>query len=116
MSCGIGGFGSLDNFMLANTRLAQTPIVGMGVTFLSWTDRHAGTIVEVSPSGKTITVQEDISTRTDTNGMSESQTYAYAPNPKAEKLVYRLTRRNRWMRKGSVIRIGERDAYHDFSF
>lgn len=35
------------------------PKVGMGVTELLYSDRHSYTIIKVSPSGKTITIQRD---------------------------------------------------------
>lgn len=117
MACGIGGFGSLNNFMAANAVKGQpTPVVGMGVTLLSWTDRYPGTIVEVSKSGKSITIQEDFADRIDSNGMSECQDYTYRPNPDAPKVVYRLNKRGQWAHKGQKLRIGERERYYDFSF
>lgn len=95
------------------------PEVGMGVTYGCWTDRMAGTIVEVSKSGKTITVQADTATRTDKNGMSECQEYEYTPNPNGEKMVFRITSKkgNKAWRSGCYTAgLGGRRSYHDFSF
>lgn len=55
--------------------------------------RHAGTVIKVTRC--TVTVQEDKAIRTDTNGMSESQTYTYEPDPKGAVHVFRKTK-NGW--------------------
>jgi hypothetical protein len=91
------------------------PTVGMGVTVVMWTDRYPGTIVRVSPSGKTFQYQEDKATRTDSNGMSESQTYRFEPNPAATVRTARLTKSG-WKDKGTRIAVGVRSRYYDFSF
>ena len=54
--------GSFVNHVLATQNKPQA-VVGMGCTVLSWTDRHAATVIKVTP--KTITVQRDKATRTD---------------------------------------------------
>lgn len=119
--------GSLVNYVSGNSR-SPAPEIGMGVTFLHWTDRSAGTIVEILPNG-TIGVKGDIAKRIDKNGMSESQEYEYSPNPEAYTCYYRLNKTGRWESTkysektkrwskggGSQIALGYRDAYHDFSF
>lgn len=93
--------------------------VGDGATRLMWSDRHACTVVEVSP--RRVVVQEDISTRTDSNGMGDSQTYEFTPNPEAPKLAYTLRKNGRWIAEGQPMRDGEalgrgRSTYFDFSF
>lgn len=91
------------------------PAVGMGATVLCWTDRHAATIIKVTP--KTVTVQRDHAIRIDQNGMSESQTYRYEPNPNGEIQAFRMTRRGlRHGHSGNGLLIGDRREYHDFSF
>ena len=109
-------FGSLNNLLLSGSRGAPAPTVGMGATILSWSDRSPATVVEVSASGKTIKLQEDTATRTDTNGMSECQDYAFAPDPSAPLQVARLTSKGWKIVGGSRVRLGERSRYHDFSF
>ena len=106
--------GSLVNHLYSN---GQTiPQVGMGCTILRWSDRNAGTIVEVSASGKTIKVQQDKATRIDKNGMSEQQDYIFEPNPWAYVDTYRMTKRG-WRNKGcSGLSVGHRSEYYDFSF
>lgn len=105
---------SLNNWLMGGTKGQPTPEVGMGVTILMWTDREAGTIVKVTPTQ--IHIQRDRAIRADNNGMSESQSYTYEPNPKAEILIYRRTKSGAYKGALGQLRIGERDAYHDYSF
>ena len=111
--------GSLVNHLMSNNG-STTPEVGMGATELSYTDRHAGTVVEVR-SPTTLVFQADKVTRTDTNGMSECQSYSYEPNPAGAKVVYTLRRNGKWVQKGAsmngpALALGVRREYHDFSF
>jgi len=124
--------GSVMNHLYSRmTRGQPNPEVGMGVTFLHWTDRSPGTIVRVFQIGKdlAIEVQGDNYERTDSNGpFTECQSYAFSTNPKACKIVYRFNggkwrsvRLNpdtgRWnYSDGAGLRIGERDAYRDPCF
>lgn len=112
--------GSLVNNLYANSSY-QKPEVGMGATELGFTDRRAHTIVEVVDD-KTIIVQRDRATRTDKNGMSESQSYDYAPQPQSRRITVTLRDNGRWVtkdesdKKGTAFAIGIRDEYYDFSF
>lgn len=107
--------GSFTNLMMMNTKVTM-PKVGDGATILQWTDRRAATVVFVSASGKTIHLQEDRSTRSDKNGMSECQEYVYTPDTNATVQVARLTPKGWKIVKGSRVMIGSRETYHDFSF
>lgn len=112
---------SVTNWMMGNSK-AVTPTIGMGVTFLMWTDRHAGTVVEVSADGKCISIQRDNETRTDNNGMSECQSYDFSPCLEAVREIFTFRSNGKWVRKGesmkggSKILLGHRAAYHDYSF
>ena len=114
--------GSLVN-CLYNSATKIPPKVGMGATVLGWTDRHAGTITQVTEDGL-FTVQEDKATRTDQNGMSEAQTYEYEPDPNGRLYHFSPVRRGNskgqirenGRKDGSGVLIGERRKYHDFSF
>lgn len=115
-------FGSLMNTLAAGAR-SQHPEVGMGATMLAWSDRHAATIVAASESGRSVGVQRDIARRIDSLGMTDSgQRYEYSPDPTAAVSTYTLRRNGRWvskgapMRSGSVLVIGYRDEFYDFSF
>lgn len=106
--------GSLMNHVMASGKQAE-PKVGDGATICMWTDRKAGTIVKVTPTQ--VHVREDKATRTDKNGMSDSQEYTYEPDENGALTVFRKTKRGwRSTGGGSYLTIGVRRAYHDFSF
>ena len=114
--------GSLQNLMSANVR-SDVPEAGMGATILMWTDRHAATVVEVSPSGNRIGVRRDHARRVDKLGLTDSgQAYEFTPDPDAEIQTFTRRKDGRWvregepMRKGTVLVVGRRDEYYDFSF
>ena len=111
-------FGSLNNMMSAAAVIGQpAPEVGMGVTILSWTDRHAGTISRVSASGKTFWYRDDDAERVDANGMSECQEYEYTPRPDISEAKVTLRKDGRWKEQGGrTVQLGSRRAYHDYSF
>lgn len=90
--------------------------VGDGMTELCWTDRHAFTVIGRSASGKTLTVQQDTATRVDGNGMSESQDYAYTPNPDGRKYTVRWSPKRHAFVAGDVRFVPGRREYYDFSF
>lgn len=115
--------GSLFNYLMSG-KSGVVPEVGMGATILCWTDRHAATIVEVKGTLKRpiIGVQRDIATRTDGNGMSDSQSYDYVPDTNAKVEYFTLRKDGTWVRDGETLKggqriaLGYRKAYHDFSF
>jgi hypothetical protein len=109
-------YGSLTNRMMENVKPVQ-PTKGMGATVLMYSDRHAATVVEIL-SAKRIVIQEDVAVRTDKNGMSENQEYEYTPNPAADRRTVTLRKDGRWRvsKSQTVILLGERDSYHDYSF
>jgi hypothetical protein len=105
------------------------PVVGMGLTARIYTDCEAFTITRVSPSGLTVWAKPDKAELSPdwkpeivpggfaghcTNNYS--QTYTYTPQPEAEEVAFRLTKKG-WHRKGyaSVV-LGERRAFHDYNF
>lgn len=110
------------------TKDAPTPTVGMGATVLCWSDRRAATVTAVEKN--IVTVQEDTATRVDDNGMSEDQTYTYAPNPNGYIQYFRVGKdgkytevtknstTGRWNKQGSSsgLILGFRRQYYDFSF
>jgi len=121
-------FGSLNNrIMEAATRGQPVPEVGMGATMTSYSDRFAGTVVAVA-SPVLILVQADKATRIDKNGMSDCQSYDYAPNPEGGKSWFKFNGKRwvqvvknpetgRWKKRGTLgLGIGYRDHHHDFCF
>lgn len=114
--------GSLINNIYSAMK-QPAPQVGLGATVLGWTDRRAGTIIDVGLDGSFV-VQEDRATRTDTNGMSDCQTYAYERDPTGRLWRFRRVARGHQKglirengrKDGSAVVIGVRDKHHDFSF
>jgi hypothetical protein len=120
--------GSLVNHLYSRMTIgAPEPTVGMGVTMLSWTDRDAGTIVEVNMKRRYIAVVEDNAKRLDNNGISEGQEYEFTPNPDGYVYYYRKDKKGQWRKcyynenkrlvfgNGGLI-VGRREKYYDFSF
>lgn len=91
------------------------PAPGVGATLGIGSDCYPYTISRVSPSGKTFWMRRDNYTRTDQNGMSESQEYDYSSDPNAPEEEVRMTTRG-WRLKGSKyqsVHVGTRRAYSD---
>ena len=122
--------GSLVNHIYSRSAGA-TPEVGIGATMLSWSDRHAGTVIEVFTKGayEYVTIQADNYKRIDNNGYSESQSYEYTPNPEGPLSYFRRkSDQHQWQgvyinpetgkfNKGlGGLILGEREEYYDFSF
>ncbi len=100
------------------TLISPKPEIGMGATVFSYTDRSAATIVKISPSGKTAWIVYDKAERTDKNGMSESQDYAYSPG-EGKPIRCSLRKNGEWRMSGSdqrKVAFGKRESYHDYSF
>lgn len=98
------------------TTSPRIPKVGDGATQLCYSDRHAFTVEKVSPSGKTFWARRDKATRTDSNGMSEAQSYTFEPDPTAVLVQVRLTKRGWKAGSGDRFSLGTRREYHDYSF
>ena len=83
-------------------------------------DRYPYTVAEVvSPTR--VEIQADDYKRTDSNGISESQTYEYTQNPSACRIVVTLRKNGRWHQVGQSMNsasysFGGRSAYQDPSF
>ncbi len=118
--------GSLVNYMYGGKQ-DTNPEIGMGCTILMWSDRHAATIIGIK--NKIIKVQRDIATRTDKNGMSESQDYDYQEDPNGSIYFFKqdkdgsfrevreniMTGRYNYA-NGTRLLVGIREEYYDFSF
>jgi hypothetical protein len=105
---------SVNNWMLSGTKGQPKPEVGMGATILMWTDRKACTIVKVTRTQ--VHVQEDKAIRTDDYGMSDCQSYRYERDEAAPVMIFRLRKNGAYKGPGGQLRIGDRSAYHDYSF
>lgn len=124
---------SMTNHLYSRMTKGQPePEHDMGATIMCWTDRHAATIINVTKLATTVIwVREDKAKRTDKNGLSESQSYDYAPDPAGRLYTFRQRADGSWEQVvvnaktgrlnkveggGHGLRIGSRDHYHDFSF
>jgi len=94
------------------------PEVGMGATICCYSDRLPATIIDIMNGGKKISLQVDTAIRLDSNGMSEWQEYRYIANP--EGAIFTATRRKdgtyRVSGTKSIVFIGQRRKYYDYSF
>lgn len=101
--------------------------VGDGVTLHYMTDAHAYTVIAVSPSGKTITIQRDKATLSadfkpdvsvggfagHTNN-NRDQSYTYDHDPDGNIYKARLTKRG-WCVSGQRVTPG-RHEFYDYNF
>lgn len=128
---------------MSTSPAAQTsttaPSIGDGATILCWSDRKAATVVSVSPSGKSITLQHDHCTLL--NGptseepdalechpggfsahVSGTQRWETSPNPDGILEVFTLRSNGRYVLKGQPARggrsckVGQRRPHYDFNF
>lgn len=99
--------------------------LGTQTASVQWTDRSAGTIVSVKRfktgerAGQVseIGVRHDKAVRTDDNSMSEIQDYRFEPDPEGGIVICKRKKDGSFVSPGGArIRIGERSAYHDYSF
>lgn len=91
----------------------QAAYVGQPATIHIGSDCYPATVIKVT--SRTVVVQEDSATRTDTRGISEQQDYRY------ERDLQGKTTRFYWMKHGYrngpyVLTLGERRMYRDPSF
>lgn len=117
-------YGSLIN-TLAEGAKSKEPEVGDGVTFVYWSDRKAGTVVEVerfktgqrAGQVKAVLVTDDKAIRTDSNGMSDAQSYRFETVWDGPRVRATIRKDGKWRTEGGTrVLIGERDAYYDYSF
>ena len=112
-------FGSLQNKLMAESKQPDTK-VGMGITLLRWSDRHAYRIVKVAEVNKAITIQRYKAVRTDNSGMSETQTYDFKGLLDQKKELVR--KGDQWYEKTVQglsrisLLIGVALEYYDYSF
>lgn len=117
-------YGSLIN-LIRSGPTSRDPEVGDGATILYWSDRAPATIVEVirfktgtrKGEVKAVVVQADKATRTDSNGMSDAQTYEYERIPDAPKRTFTKRKNGQFSDKGGTgLAVGYREKYYDYSF
>ena len=101
-----------------STTSETIPTIGMGATISVGSDRYPATVIQVTQNGKRVVIQEDDATRTDNNGLSESQTYTFQTNPNGTIHIVTLRKDGRYRISGgqTPVWIGSRDKYLDPSF
>lgn len=102
--------GSFLNNLLGNN--ATEPAVGMPCTILLYTDRRAYEVIAVAEDGKACTIRAMKAKRTDSNGLSEMQTYAFESNENGatHQLVWR---KNRGSEGGRWKQVTEQRLFSD---
>lgn len=124
--------GSLINHMIAGAGTLSEIKAGTPATLLSWSDRSPGTVFRVFKvaSSTIVEVREDIYTRIDKNGMSESQEYEYKIDVNGSKSFWKIDKNGnvcrmyinketgRWnkTKTGCSIAFGRRERFYDFTF
>lgn len=109
--------GNLINRIMERS-VGVTPEVGMGCTICMYSDRHAATIVRISPSGKTLYVQQDDAKVVKGSAHDGSAEYEYTRNPNYRERAFRWTKRG-WREggaNGTGLLVGRRDEYYDPHF
>ncbi len=116
----------INDILARSTNGQPTPEVGMGVTFLSFSDRSAGTICEVIRPDL-IGVKPDHAKVVNGSTQDGSAVWEHSPNPDTTTIYYRFDdgrwrsvykNGNRWCITGNIsgLIIGRRDHYRDPSF
>ena len=122
-------YGNLNNRLMENNAFSKVK-VGDGATLTSYSDRTAGTVIEMFEQGKAkyVVIQEDTAIRTDDRGMSESQEYKFEKNPKGNISTFKLLPGKPWRQvikntkgryiisEGYGLSLGHRSEYYDYSF
>lgn len=109
--------GSLINRLVERVE-CKAPEIGDGATEYCYTDRECYTVVEVSKSGKSVTLQAD-SVKAAENVDFGHQSWVIEPNPNGRKVVVTFRKDGKWKVKGTnfrIVRFGSRDYYYDWSF
>lgn len=113
-------YGSMVNLLIDSGHQGKDPEVGDPATLIEWSDRHAATVTAVTrfKTGqragqvRSISVRPDNARRIDNNGMSESQTYEFTPDPSRLEQTFRVNKHGRT----PGLAVGFRSEYYDYSF
>lgn len=93
------------------------PEIGMGATLQIGSDSYPYTIISIV-NDKKIIIQEDKSIRIDDNGMSDQQIYKYEQDIDGltDKASLRKDGHFHLIGRQSIVHIGNRRRYYDFSY
>lgn len=88
------------------------PSVGQECYYSCGSDRYPCTVTSINASRKTVVTRDALFTRTDSNGLSESQTYSFQANPNGQEQVWTWRAKGgadgAYVRKGEPLRGGTR--------
>lgn len=110
-------YGNLTNRIIENG-LDAVPKVGDGATIFLWSDRHAATVVDVSPTGKTVYLTRDTARVVDGSAMDGSAKYTFTPNPNGPRVKVTKDKSGLWGVVGTRdgVRFGTKSEYRDPHF
>jgi hypothetical protein len=122
---------NMINQILSRQVIGQpNPKIGMGATILMYSDRHAGTIIDIY-CGKEITIQVDKATVISGSTYDGSAQYSYTKDSNGELFKFKKDKKGIWRElyvndKGNVcmtkqgeghgLKIGVRMEYYDPTF
>jgi hypothetical protein len=99
--------GSFMNHLMSHNSIP--PVVGKGGTLLSWTDRDAFEVLEVTNGGKRVKFRMYQPTRIDNNGMSECQEYEFTKLRDFDE--YMVFRNGSWRRE--IVKVVFTDTFYN---
>jgi len=102
-----------------NDEPVYLPKVGDPATYSIGSDSYARTVVQVSPSGKTVFVTNDEARAKEGSDYYGKQDYRYYPNPRGGRTKFTLRQDGSYRESGSnygFLNIGSRRHYSDPSF
>jgi hypothetical protein len=118
-----------SNIMHAAVVGAPKPVVGMGVTVLMWSDRHAGTIVEVVSDKEIVFTEDDTVADKTKDCQMGHQNWIHTPDPNGPRRVAKMGKDGRWYvaretptgrmsisKKCTPLAVGYKEHYYDWSF
>jgi hypothetical protein len=113
----------------------DAPYIGGPATICHWSDCDSATVIAISPSGKTVTVQKDSQKILNAPNSNEpdalvtypggfvghtvgDQRWATEPDPEGITYKFRLQKDGRWQmpNKGSTVIFNGRYPHYDFNF
>ena len=117
------------NGMISDSFRSAKPTVGMPATFLSFTDRHAGTVSEIISPKKIRVERCDYKVTNEVKNYGDNVEYEYLPrsveelNEKPEGSIYTLRKNGKWIMQGASmdqtglsVMLGAREEYYDPHF
>jgi hypothetical protein len=114
MSVDMGRYGSMNNTILSTMVNTPEPVIGLGVTVLSWTDREVYRVTAITNNGSVVWLQRDHTVK------DEKGNYVYTAYPHGP-VVWCVVRKDGKRHlfgqlKERIVLMGVQDEYYDTSF